>query len=110
MKYCTVVYPVAWVGKDRDTEKQNEKGMEILNKRLEEGFRITCVTSSTVGNCMTVFAYLEKEQPMTFEKIVKFKDKNGKWHAYNAHFVDGFMISEDVQTIQKIINGESVSG
>ena len=41
---------------------------------------------------------------MDFAKIVKFKDKSGRWHAYLARFKDGFMVQEDWETIQKIIN------
>ena len=44
---------------------------------------------------------------MNGTKTVKFKDKSGKWHAFIAHFVDGFMIKEDVEYIEKIINGIS---
>lgn len=43
---------------------------------------------------------------MTFSKIVKFKDKTGKWHAFVARFIDGFMVEEDALRIQKIINGD----
>ena len=43
---------------------------------------------------------------MDFVKIVKFKDKSGKWHAYIAHFKDGFMVEEDYKEIQKIIDGK----
>lgn len=43
---------------------------------------------------------------MNFQKIVKFKDKSGKWHAFIARFEDGFMVEEDYEHIQKIINGE----
>ena len=41
----------------------------------------------------------------TFVKIVKFKDKTGKLHAYVATFINGIMVPEDWETIQKIING-----
>ena len=62
MKTCTYVYPVAWSGKNHDTERENKKYSELLNKRLEEGFRIKQLTSSTIGdNTMVVFVYLEKE-------------------------------------------------
>ena len=44
---------------------------------------------------------------MNGTKTVKFKDKSGKWHAFIAHFVDGFMVEEDVEYIEKTINGTS---
>lgn len=44
---------------------------------------------------------------MSTSRIVKFKDKSGKWHAFIAHFIDGFMIEEDVEYIEKITNGIS---
>ena len=37
-------------------------------------------------------------------KIVRFKDKSGKWHAYCATYINGEMLPEDWQAIQKIIN------
>jgi hypothetical protein len=40
----------------------------------------------------------------SFSKIVRFKDKFGKLHAYIAKFIDGFMVEEDYNEIQKIIN------
>ena len=43
---------------------------------------------------------------MNFTKIVKFKDKSGKWHAFIARFIDGFMVEEDVKRINEIINGK----
>ena len=39
---------------------------------------------------------------MTFVKIVKFRDKGGKRHAYAATIVDGVMLASDWQNIQKI--------
>lgn len=41
---------------------------------------------------------------LNFTKIVRFKDKFGKLHAYIAKFIDGFMVEEDYNEIQKIIN------
>lgn len=43
---------------------------------------------------------------MNGTKTVKFKDKSGKWHAFIAHFIDGFMVEEDVKRINEIINGK----
>lgn len=40
----------------------------------------------------------------SFSKIVKFKDKFGKLHAYIARFIDGFIVKEDCEEIQRIIN------
>ena len=40
---------------------------------------------------------------MTFVKIVKFRDKGGKRHAYAATIVDGVILASDWQKIQNII-------
>jgi hypothetical protein len=39
-----------------------------------------------------------------FQKIVKFKDKHGKWHSYFATYRDFTIIPEQWEEIQKIIN------
>ena len=48
--------------------------------------------------------FKDKEKNMTFSKIVKFKDKSGKWHSYIATYINGEMLPSDWDNIQKIIN------
>ena len=39
---------------------------------------------------------------MTFKKIIKFRDKSGKWHSYLATIIDGVLSKEDLENINKI--------
>ena len=39
---------------------------------------------------------------MTIIKRIKFKSASGKWHSYIATYVDGVMVSDDWNEIQRI--------
>ena len=39
-------------------------------------------------------------------RIIRFQDKNGKWHSYAAQIVNGKIIPEDLVKIKKIKEGK----